>query len=46
MELACVQKLAREIVEQIQQYCEQIEVAGSIRRKKSEVRDIDRARKL
>jgi len=41
MELAYAQKLAEQIVEQIRSYCERIEVAGSIRRKKSEVRDID-----
>jgi DNA polymerase/3'-5' exonuclease PolX len=41
MELAYAQKLAQEIVEQIRPHCERIEVAGSIRRKKSEVNDID-----
>jgi DNA polymerase (family 10) len=41
MELAYAQKLAQDIVEQIRPHCERIEVAGSIRRKKSEVRDID-----
>ena len=41
MELAYAQRLAEQIVEQIRFYCERIEVAGSIRRKKSEVRDID-----
>jgi len=35
------QKLAQEIVEQILPHCERVEVAGSIRRRKSEVRDID-----
>jgi len=34
-------RLAQEIVEQIFPHCERVEVAGSIRRKKSEVRDID-----
>jgi DNA polymerase (family 10) len=41
MELQYAQKLAQEIIPQIRPCCEQIEVAGSIRRKKSEVRDID-----
>ena len=41
MELADAQKLAQEIVEQILPFCERVEVAGSIRRKKNEVRDID-----
>ena len=34
-------KLSQEIVEQILPYCDRVEVAGSIRRKKSEVRDVD-----
>ena len=41
MLLEQAQKLAQEIVKQILSFCERIEVAGSIRRKKSEVRDID-----
>jgi DNA polymerase/3'-5' exonuclease PolX len=41
MELAYAQKLAEQIIEQIRPHCERIEAAGSIRRKKSEVRDID-----
>jgi DNA polymerase (family 10) len=41
MKLDDSQKLAQEIIEQIRPYCEQIEVAGSVRRKKSEVKDID-----
>lgn len=41
MKLEASQKLAQEIIEQISPYCEQIEVAGSVRRKKSEVGDID-----
>jgi DNA polymerase (family 10) len=41
MELAYAQKLAHEIIEIVRPHCERIEVAGSIRRKKSEVRDID-----
>ena len=41
MRLEQAQKLAQEIVDKILPYCERVEVAGSIRRKKSEVRDID-----
>jgi DNA polymerase/3'-5' exonuclease PolX len=41
MELAYAQKLAEQIIEQIRPHCERIEATGSIRRKKSEVRDID-----
>jgi len=41
MRLEQAQKLAQEIVEQVHPYCERVEVAGSIRRKKSEVRDVD-----
>jgi DNA polymerase/3'-5' exonuclease PolX len=41
MELQYAQKLAQEIIQQIRTCCEQIEVAGSIRREKIEVRDID-----
>ena len=41
MRLEQAQKLVQEIVEQISPYCERIEVAGSIRRKKSEVHDVD-----
>ena len=41
MRLEQAQKLAQEIVEQIRPHCERIEVAGSIRRKKSEVHDVD-----
>ena len=39
--MAYAQKLAEQIIEQIRPHCERIEAAGSIRRKKSEVRDID-----
>lgn len=35
------EKLANRIVEQIHPHCKRIEIAGSIRRKKSEVRDVD-----
>jgi len=41
MKLEEAQKLAQEIVEHIHPLCDRVEVAGSIRRKKSEVRDID-----
>ena len=41
MRLEQSQKLAQEIVDQIRPYCESVEVAGSIRRKKSEVHDVD-----
>ena len=41
MKLEDAEKLAREIVEHIRPLCERLEVAGSIRRKKSEVRDVD-----
>ena len=41
MKLKVAEELAREIVEHILSFCERVEVAGSIRRKKSEVRDID-----
>jgi len=41
MELKDAEELAKHIVEHIRPHCERVEVAGSIRRKKSEVRDID-----
>jgi len=41
MELKRAQKIAEGIVGGLEQYCEQIEVAGSIRRKKPQVQDID-----
>ena len=41
MELKDAEELAKRIVEHIRPHCERVEVAGSIRRKKSEVRDID-----
>ena len=41
MKLEQAKKLAEQIIEQIRPHCERVEVAGSIRRKKSEVRDID-----
>lgn len=41
MELERAQRIAEGIVGGLEQYCEQIEVAGSIRRKKPQVNDID-----
>ena len=41
MKLKVAEELARKIVEHIRPHCERVEVAGSIRRKKSEVRDVD-----
>ena len=41
MKLEDAEELAGEIVEHIHPFCERVEIAGSIRRKKSEVRDID-----
>ena len=41
MELEQAKKLAEQIVNQIRPRYERVEVAGSIRRKKSDVRDID-----
>jgi len=41
MKLEQAQGLAGQVLEAIRDHCERIEVAGSIRRKKSEIRDID-----
>jgi len=41
MRLQKAQKLAKQIVEQIHPHCERIEIAGSIRRRKQECRDVD-----
>ena len=41
MELEQAQKLANQIVELISPLCDRITIAGSIRRKKPEVRDVD-----
>lgn len=41
MKLKDAQKFAEQIMEQIHPYCDRLIVAGSIRRKKSEVRDVD-----
>jgi len=41
MELERAQRIAGEVVKRLSPYCQKIEVAGSIRRKKPQVRDID-----
>jgi len=41
MKLKEAKKFAEKIMEQIHPYCDRLMVAGSIRRKKSEVRDVD-----
>ena len=41
MKLKDAEKLAEQIIEQIRPFCDRLVVAGSIRRKKSEVRDVD-----
>ena len=41
IELERAQKIAEGVVGGLEQYCEQIEVVGSIRRKKPQVNDID-----
>ena len=41
MKLKDAQKFAEKIMEQIRPFCDRLVVAGSIRRKKSEVRDVD-----
>ncbi|GAI60017.1 unnamed protein product [marine sediment metagenome] len=41
MELERAQKIAEGVVGGLEQYCQQIKVAGSIRRKKPQVNDID-----
>lgn len=41
MKLAAAQLLAEKIVAELSPYCEQIEIAGSIRRRRPEVNDID-----
>jgi len=41
MELERAEKIANEVIKRISPYCKKIEVAGSIRRKKPLVRDID-----
>lgn len=41
IELERAQKIAREVVKRLSPYCQRIEVAGSVRRKKPQVNDID-----
>jgi len=41
MELQRAQRIAETVTERLRPYCQKIEVAGSIRRKKSAVNDID-----
>jgi len=41
MELAQAQKIANEVVKRLSPYCKKIEIAGSIRRRKPFVNDID-----
>ena len=41
MKLEQAQKLAEQIIDRILSFCDRVEVAGSIRRRKSEVRDVD-----
>ena len=41
MELERAQKVANEVVKRLSPYCQRIEVAGSIRRRKPQVNDID-----
>lgn len=41
MELERAQKIADEVIKRLSPYCKKIEVAGSVRRKKSLVNDID-----
>jgi len=41
MDLERAQKIADEVVKRLSPYCQRIEVAGSVRRQKPQVRDID-----
>jgi len=41
MELEVAQKIATEVIERLSPYCQKIETAGSIRRRKAIVHDID-----
>lgn len=41
MELERAQKIAAEVIKRLSPYCQKIEVAGSVRRQKPTVRDID-----
>ena len=41
MDLGEAQKIANEVVNQLSPYCDKVEIAGSIRRQKPTVNDID-----
>ena len=41
MELEKARAIASEVVKRLSPYCQRIEVAGSVRRKKAQVNDID-----
>lgn len=41
MELATAREIAQEITDKLRPYCDRLEVAGSIRRGKAQVRDVD-----
>jgi DNA polymerase/3'-5' exonuclease PolX len=41
MELKCAREIAEQLVERLAPYCERIEIAGSTRREKAEVGDIE-----
>ncbi|GAI23919.1 unnamed protein product [marine sediment metagenome] len=41
MELERAQKIASEVITRLAPYCKKIEVAGSVRRRKPRVKDID-----
>jgi len=41
MELERAQGIAREVIDRLSPYCQRIEVAGSVRRRRPQVRDID-----
>ena len=41
MQLERAQRVAGEVIKRLSPYCQKIEVAGSVRRKKPQVRDID-----
>lgn len=41
MELERAQRVANEVIKRLSPYCKKIEVVGSIRRQKAQVRDID-----
>ncbi|GAJ14573.1 unnamed protein product, partial [marine sediment metagenome] len=41
MKLEQAQKIAEEVVKRLSPYCQRIQIAGSIRRQKPQVRDVD-----